>query len=487
VVLTSVDARRELQRRAAEELAKRRDTPEFKDAVIAALRSELFDLQLRALDAPYRRLALCCSRRAGKSELAARMIAIELLRAKHNDFVLFAARTLQRARNIIWSILEKIDAEYGLGWKMSAHIGQIITPSGGVFILLGVDDANAVEKTRGSRYRLAFLDEAATYEENLERLVIDCLEPGCVDTRGKIVLAGTPGYVRRGFWYEVVSNQKPGWRGESWTLADNPHIPDVQNALKEIREANGWAEEDPTYQREYLGRWSVDESALVYAFDERRNTCTELPSPPDGLSLDEWIRQDWLTTVAADIGYTDAFAVVALGSPPHSQDIFVLYAYAKEGLLAGEQADLIKEARDRYRPQRTVVDVGGQGKLVQQEFNARYGNQAGGPLMAAIKTGKLEAIGLFNSDMRTGKIKAHLPHAAPLCTEWAGLPWATEEKNLEHKGFPNHISCACTYGWRIHKSFLAKPAAPPKTEADLERERVAQRNREAAAALKRRR
>lgn len=478
MLIASVDALRELARRAQEELAKRRHRPDFKENVIAQLRADLFPEQLAVMDDPSPRIAMCCSRRAGKTEVAGRMIAIELLKAGHNHHVLFAARTLARARQIIWPILEKINDEYSLGWTMSQHIGQIVTEDGGIFSLLGVDDANAAEKVRGSKYRLAVCDESATYENLLERLVIDCLEPGTLDfsPRGRIVLAGTPGYSRAGYWYAVSTGGKKGWSSHYWTLVNNPHIKNVEEELRSLRESNGWTEEEPTYRREYVGEWVADESTLVYAALERRNTCKELPAAPGGMALEAWIREAWLVTVALDVGYTDEAAVVAIGSPPHSQDIYVLDCFVKAGLRADEQAALLKEFRDKYKPVRTVIDAGGQGKLVHGEFNQRYAKTAGGIAIAAKKQGKVEAIGMMNTDLRAGKMKAYLPAAVDVMNEWTQLPWADDDKTKIHPAYKNHASDATLYAWREHKAFLTKPAPREQTEADREEARAKARN-----------
>jgi hypothetical protein len=475
VPYTAEDAKRELARRAKEELEKRRATPAFKAGVVRAIRAELFDRQLRVLDDPSPRIALLCSRRAGKSELAARMIAISLLESGHNVYTMFAARTLARARQIIFPLLEKMNDDYGLGWQMSAHLGQIATPDGAVFILLGVDDAVSIEKVRGSKYRLAVCDEAATYEALLERLVVDCLEPGTIDLkpRGRIVLAGTPSYAQAGYWFTVATGQKSGWSTHRWTLQDNPHIPDVGAALASIREANGWDESDPTYRREYLGQFVADESTLVYAVAEGRNTCylPDLPQPPPGKTWDQWVREDWSVTVAADIGYVDAFAVIALGSPPHSKDMYALETATEVGLRAEQQAEYIQRFREKYRPERTVIDAGGQGKLVHGEFNQRFGKAAGGPAVAAQKMGKNEAIGMFNSDMRIGRIRALLPGALALYREWCELVWAdTEKQRVNKHQSRNHVADACLYAWRAHRAYLAKAAPAEKTAEQLELE-----------------
>lgn len=469
----------ELARRAKLALAERRGTPDFKVNVIRRLRGDLFPLQLKVLDDPSPRIAMCCSRRAGKSELSARMIAIALIECKHNEYVLFAARTLARARQIIWGLLAKINDDYGLGWRMSEHIGQIVTPDGGVFVLLGVDDSNASEKVRGSKYRLAVADEAATYEALLERLVIDCLEPGAMDLDpvGRIVLAGTPGYNRSGYWHSVATGTTPGWAHYHWTIFDNPFIKNVPEKLAQLRKDHEWSEEEPIYRREYLGQWVADESTLVYAAADGRNTITmvkllELHPPPPGMSFAQWVRELWLTTVAADIGYTDAFAVACLGSPPHCRTTYVLKTYKCAGLLAPEQADHILKFRNEYKPLRTVIDAGGQGKLVQADFNQRYGRMMGGMALPAKKQGKVEAIGQFNSDMRLGNVVAVVPDAGDAFAEWAELPWADDEKTLVHPAYKNHVSDCVLYGWREHRGFMAKPAPAAKTEDDYEHERM---------------
>lgn len=481
--ITAVDAKAELARRARIELERRRGRPDFKAAVVAALRAELFPQQLAVIDDPSPLIALCCSRRAGKSEMAARMIAIALIQCGHNEACLFAARTLMRARQVIWPLLAKINDTYGLGWRMSEHVGMIVTPDGGVFMLLGCDDSNAIEKVRGSKYRVAFADEAATYEHLLERLVVDCLEPGCLDfdPPGRIILAGTPGYSRAGFWFEAATGAKPGWKSYYWTIFDNPMLKNIPEKLKAVREAHEWSEDDPTYRREYLGHWVADDSTLVYSVAEKRNSCqlSDLPAPPYGLSFEAWVRDEWLVTVAADVGYTDAFAVCAIGSPPGCKEMYVLEVQTQTGLRAEEQAMRMHEFRQKYRPARTVVDAGGQGKLVHQEFNHRYGKLAGGPAMPARKMGKVEAIGMMNSDLRAGKVKAVLPAAAPVFKEWCELPWATDAKDKVHPAYDNHASDAVFYAWREHCSFMTKPLPAKKTAEDIEREGVERRMAEA--------
>lgn len=479
---SALQAKQELSRRAKEELQSRCTLPEFKASVIAQLKADLFKKQRTVLQDKSPLLSLCCSRRAGKSELAARMIAIALTESGHNDVVLFCAQTLQRARQIMWPILEKMNTDMGLGWTMSAHIGQVVTRDGAMLMLLGVTDNQSIEKVRGSRYRLAFVDESSTFEHLLERLVVDCLLPGTLDftPRGKIVLAGTPGYSRVGYWWQVATGLKKGWSHHAWTLFDNPMIENIEEKLKQVREEEGLSEEDPKYKREFLGLWTADESVLVYVATEARNTVKVLPNAPANLSLEQWIRDEWLVTCALDVGFTDKCAVAAIGSPPGSTDVYVLETFSQAKLRADEQALKLKEFRDKYRAQRTVIDVGGQGKLVHGEFNQRYGKMAGGAAMPAKKMNKVEAIGLFNTDMRLGRIKALMPSAGDVYSEWCNLPWADDARTKVHPAYDNHASDACLYAWREHRAFLAKPLPVSKTAAEQEADELAEFKRQSA-------
>lgn len=422
------------------------------------------------------------------------MVALALNAAGEDEYVVFGARTLGIARDLIWRKLVRLNDRHCLGWKINEGRNEITTSRGAEFRLFGVDDSVSVEKVRGKKYRLVICDEAATYQEHLEKLIRDCFSPGTkdFDPPGRIIVAGTPGYVCAGFWHDI-SWLKPedaqttqqasfarAFKRHAWILDNNPHIPNVEEALREEREAWGLAEDDPVYLREYRGQWINDGASLVYAYDQARNAVTELPEPPRGMSLDEWIREEWLCTLGADIGYVDDFALVVLGSPPHSRDTYALYAFKQAGLLAGAQADLIHGARKRFKPARTVVDAGGQGKLSLEEFNARYGTAAGGRALAAEKQGKVEAIGLMNSHLRItdpqqGRFLVYTPEAFALAEEWMHLPWANKDRAKEHPAFAKHCSDGCLYAWRSHRGFMQKDAPKDLTADELEKQRKEQR------------
>lgn len=460
-------------RAIALELVRRKRTRE-------AIRAELHDRQQRVIRDAGRFIAMLCSRRAGKTELCARMIALALLDAGANEWVIYAARTASIARDLIWVHLEKLNEKHGLGWEMHAHLGLVRTPAGASFRVLGVDKKKEVQKIRGYKLRLAIFDEASTYQEHLEELVRECAEPGLMDLGGRLVLSGTPGVVCEGYWFEASTGEIPKFSVHAWTVRENPLFPrDPEEALREVREENEWTEEDATYRREYLGEWVEDPSALVYKFVAARNTCDELPVEFDPAT--------WLCTLGIDFGMTDECAWVVLGSPKHSKDIFVLHAEKHSELLPDEAAAITAGLVQRFRPVRLVGDGGGLGKPYIREFNRRWAHDAGITVSLAEKVDKAGAISLLNGDMRgggskpdTARIRLHMPAAKELAGEIKHLPWLDRAHTKENPSFPNHCADAFLYAWRSHTSYWHRPkkAEVPEHERRLQELRARARRQQ---------
>ena len=70
----------------------------------------------------------------------------------------------------------------------------------------------------------------------------------------------------------IATPRALGWSGHQWTLLDNPKLPNAATAkaTSKLKRKRNWADDNPTYLREYRGVW-VDLSALFYKFDAVRN------------------------------------------------------------------------------------------------------------------------------------------------------------------------------------------------------------------------
>lgn len=437
---------------------------EWRSKVRCDILGELFDIQRAIADEwlrGCRYFALSCSRRAGKTQLLARLIAISLLHSGRDEWTCFAARTLGIAKDLIWSELERINKRYELNWKINGSDLSITTPTGARFRLVGVDDRASIEKVRGKRFRLFICDEASTYQDALQNLFMSCVQPGLVDIRGSFILSGTPGYTCSGFWFDIATGaldengevKYPDYRRHHWTLRQNPHIRDADAELADIRRQNRWTEEDPVYVREYLGEWRADDSALVYAFTRARNIIPVLPVPFEP--------KTWLVTLGVDYGMSDHTAWVALGSPPNDQRTFVIKARKERGKLPDEVSEITEQFVKRYAPVRIVGDSGGLGKTFVEEFNRRHAAKAGIHIIPAKKADKLANIATVNGALRLANKPGGLmlleKEAEPLAGEIQFLPWLDEARTKEHPRYANHCADSMIYSHKEHRGYLHEP------------------------------
>jgi hypothetical protein len=462
--------------RARAELILKQNTRAFKEAVqeriIECGRTDtpLLAPQRRVLDDNSRLLTLCCSRRAGKSELLGRLIAATLMECQHNEWVVFGARTLGIAKDIIWADLDALNEQYCLGWNINNSDLSITTRAGGRFRLFGVDDRKSVDKVRGKKYRLVICDEASTYEEFLRELVEKCFDPGTKDLRGRIILSGTPGYVKAGYWFEASQGVVKGWSNHHWTIFDNTYIPDVAAALAETREMFGWDEDHPTYVGEYLGRWVDNSTLLVCDFLESRNVVHEMP---------RHYNKTWRHVVGMDYGFNDRCAWPTVAVDPHSGERYVVSGFAEEKLLGDEPSRITREHVEEFETSYVVCDPGGGGKGFFETFNAQHGREMGCIIRAANKVDKLGSIRLLNQELRTGRLKFLMPRAAPVVSEIKRLLWKDERREvmIEGPAFPDDLFDGLRYALIETISWAAKDKPP-----DANDPRVAEAKRRAERA-----
>jgi hypothetical protein len=460
----------ELSRRALAEIQRRKKLDSFqrtlRSTIIARGRTDtpLIPQQQAALCDPARRKTWCCSRRAGKTAALARLIADTLEQAGFDQWVVFGARTLGIAKDIMWAELHALNKRYQLGWRMNDSELSIATSRGGRFRLFGVNDRKSLDKVRGKKYLLVICDEASTYEEFLEELIQKDFEAGLTDLDGVLILSGTPGYVKAGFWFKASQGQLGGWSNHHWTIFDNVYVEDVARKLREIRERNGWDEDHPTYIAEYLGRWVDNATMLVCDYLSTRN---DIETLPEGYSL------DWRHVIGIDYGSVDACAWEVIASDPYSGERYCVHDYAESGLIVDDSVDYTRRLVEQFKTRYVVADPGGGGKPFYETFNAKHGRTLGCTVVAADKNpgnaGLLGSIRLLNAELRTSRLKFYRPECVGVTADMKRLVWKDERRDiiLENRDMRLDRFDALRYALHETLTWKAKDKPPTLDEASL--------------------
>lgn len=442
-----------------------------------AILDSCHDKQREVLLDPRRYKAILAGRRSGKTMMVSRAIALSLESSGRDDWTFYSAVTRVVAKDLIWPKLEEINRDHQLGWSMRTNDGVITTNRGAMFRVLGFDDSGQVEKSAGYRVRLFCCDEPHSYATKLKYLAEQKIGPALADLGGTLMLSGTPGIARVGYWFEASTGRKPEFKTWSWTVRSNPRfLRDPDEYIAEELQLRGWTLETPAFRREILAEWCEDEGAMVYAFVYERNAVESLEIDPAGLF-----------TLGIDYGVNDACAWAVLYTPPHDRTVYVVHCEAHTGMLPDQANEVTAALVERFKPSRIVGDAGGLGKPYVEAWNRRYGHRAGWHMQPAQKTEKLANIAIVNGELRSERVKILAPACAPLIDEVTNHVWADERRDKEHPNTNNHCcDAAFAYGFRAHAGYLNEvPAPPPKPDeaerlAQLERIRRVQEARRAA-------
>lgn len=335
-----------------------------------------------------------CSRRAGKS-IGIIGDAIDLCLREPGVRVLYITLTRDNCLEIIWPDLLNLLEEYKIPCKINQQRLTVTFNNKSYFSCAGAKDEREIGKFRGRKLRRIYVDEAQNFPAYIAKMIKEDLMPTLRDLRGDMIVTGTPGPLRRGFFFDISTNGK--WESHNWTAFDNPHLHDPANGkdyeqtLEEERTVNNIDKSDPSYVRETYGVWTEDLSSLVFKFNEHINIVPHIPE----LSTLTYI-------FGVDLGYNDADAIAVLGYNYTEDKVYLVEEIVtrKQGITP--LVNQIESLRKKYNPVKMVMDAGALGKKIQEELLTRHSL----PIEAADKNRKLEFIELLNDDLRTGKFKA---------------------------------------------------------------------------------
>jgi hypothetical protein len=243
-----------------------RDADAMRMALLSRLKGRLFDKQLAFIDDAAKNKAAQCTRRAGKTTGTAVDEVVAPLQLPGSR-ALYATLTRERAKDLLWPELRRLDFEEQIGAKFNEVELTMTLPEGlgsGSVKLTGADKAKEIHKQRGSKYRRVRVDEAQAFGLYLKEFIEDVIEPTLMDQEGDVGLLGTPGVVCAGYYHDVCVGQVKGWSVHRWSVLDNPFMPHAREWIEQKRKERHWDETHPTYLREWCGQWVNDSGALVY-------------------------------------------------------------------------------------------------------------------------------------------------------------------------------------------------------------------------------
>jgi hypothetical protein len=418
------------QRAFLEEYNRRQKAKEAAEDIIKAIRAELFDKQLAFVDDSSRNKVALCTRRAGKTSMWCRYATQVALRTPRSLTRIWASSRL-RAKQLLWTEFQYLFQRHKMSFEEQHMHDTELTirfTNGSEIRLLGADKDKEAQKKRGDKTIMEVVLEAQNFGPFLRTLVEEVAEPCLFDMRGTFCMEGTPGPICSGYWFDASGREDSaqrwtsvggkdsvgtGWSCHRWSVLDNPYVPHAKDELALTKKKRRWADDNPTYVREWLGKWVNDTSVLFYAYDEKRNLYDTSKIQPWG--------PGWSHSLGWDLGSLDSMALVVWGWHPDYPHLFEAHSWKRPGTeLAGGAADVMAEIdmleKQGFNFVKKVADTGGGGRMYVEEVQLRYNHV----FEAAKKTDKYEHVMLFNDDLRTGKIK--LVPGSPLQVELSELP-----------------------------------------------------------------
>jgi hypothetical protein len=376
-------------------------TEDRRDAIRYRIRRGLCYAQLQLIDSIKRRKLGMAGRRAGKTYCIARRF-VDLAAMHDGGEALYIGLTAKTAwEQMLPHVIDAFSAAK-IDHNINAAKSLIEYEGGGLLRFCGNESRDDREKMRGygKDRRLVVIDECQSQKE-LRYLITEILEPTLFDTQGTIEMYGTPPRVRGTFWEHEWSNTNLDALKISWTMFDNPAIPDPQRQLDDLMLQRGWTLSSTIVQREYLGKIIYDDEALVIRLTDKHYYTDE--------DYNIWREKhgDVRIVCGLDLGYEDADAVCALAYSPASPMVWVVYEQTVRRQTIGDLVSMVREALDKsavygdIRGTFVLTDMGGLGKKIAEDLF--YAHNL--PIMPAEKSAKEAAVEMLQHAVITGNLR----------------------------------------------------------------------------------
>ena len=375
------------------------------DIKLYTIRQTLYEQQKQVYDDNYNcNFLVVCSRRVGKTELAARLIVRDLIKpiklsngVEIKNNVAYMVRRFSDIHNID-DALQKAMAAADLKVVHRDYNGQLLTfDNGSNLLLVGNNNVGDINKLRGFHFNTLIMDECG-HQRNVRLLMTETVEPTLADygREAKLYLIGTPPRIPGTFIEEIHNHAKErGWKEYHWTFEDNPFLPDKDTLIERVCQKYGVDKGDPFIRREYYGELGVfDTDAMVFRGYQTHKVLTR-----EQMETEVWDRM----YIGVDWGYEDKAAIVV--ALVKGKNMIVVYDWAKSRCMASETMEKVKSVYDQFKTLKVkkspMVICDNNAKDHVYELAKKYKL----PAYCAYKAGKDMAIDLLAGWLRTGTIK----------------------------------------------------------------------------------
>ena len=247
-----------------------------------------------------KRIAVCCSRRAGKTDLASG--AINIASMIPNTRIIYVNLTYTNALNQIFENTVERSEKAGLVITNSSKSGGEIEWANGSSLRICGNSNNAeIDKLRGEkRVSLVIIDEFF-HQRNMEYAINEVIGPLMLDISNSTILClGTPPRIPKTYGERVWKTEK-GWKKFHWTAEENPYIPNYDEFIEELCKNKGITRDAPFIQREYYG--------VIGAYDTEAQVMKDYKTYGAGEPLD-FVPDK--VAIGIDWGFSDNNAIISL-------------------------------------------------------------------------------------------------------------------------------------------------------------------------------
>lgn len=247
-----------------------------------------------------KRIAACCSRRAGKTDLASG--AINIAAMIPNTRIIYVNLTYTNALNQIFENTVERSENAGLViTNSSKSSGEIEWANGSSLRICGNSNNAEIDKLRGEkRVSLVIIDEFF-HQRNMEYAINEVIGPLMLDISNSTILClGTPPRIPKTYGERVWTTEK-GWKKFHWTAEENPYIPNYDEFIEELCKNKGITKDAPFIQREYYG--------VIGAYDTEAQVMKDYKVYGKDATLD-FVPEK--VAIGIDWGFSDNNAIIAL-------------------------------------------------------------------------------------------------------------------------------------------------------------------------------